>query len=124
MSKQPEVPTQLQEVIAELLKNWEPITKVEITPLYEELEYWDTWYLRVTVRDFSFRFPWREEITLKVVSEYYGHIFRTACYAVDSAILHGVTIGSEIYKQSFMQSMASLVDMSAKKSINDFRNRN
>lgn len=123
MNSSKNVPTQLQEVIAELIKNWEPITKIEITPVFEELEYWDQWFLRVTIRDFSFRFPWKEEITVAEVSNFYGYIFRRACYAVESAILHGVTVGSELYKKSFFQSINSIVDAEAKKSINEFRNK-
>lgn len=124
MSKQPEVPTQLQEVIDELHKNWEPICKIEITPVFEELEYWDAWYLKVTIKDFSFRFPWREEIDLKAVRDGYGHIFRSCCYAVNSAIDFGIKIGTDIYREAFLQNITNSTDNTVRKAISDFKNRN
>ena len=123
MSNTPEVPVQLLEVMEELFKNWEPIINISIIPCFIEQEYFNQWYIKVKIKDFSFNFPWNEEITVNAVNSHYGYVFRSMCYSINSAINYGVDVGSEIYKKSYIESLTALVDNKAKNHINEFRNK-
>lgn len=115
------VPKELQEVCEELMKNWKPPVHMSIQPVRREHDFGHNFAIRITVRDFVFDFPWAEVVTLQLVHDIYGFLFRATCYAIEDAILKGVNVGVELRQTALIKSIGHLVDIESERLVTAYR---